>query len=276
MERLFVRIVGLLITVCIITMMTVGANAFLDSAAWNDADLYVILDEEEKSNNDLKFASVKVKYDYDSNRVKILFMLEFNEIKDVMKCGVRMNFNNLGTITLLSDGTAEFDPEIYYAALDEETSDIYTGSVGLEVTVGIKDGIPEKLVMAADIIDSNGIRSNTFNVDITQDPYETDKNSTEGEQTTKRKTTKRNSAKSKTTKVKTTKAKKTKLTTQKNKSEQSKTVIDSGINANIQQDNRRKRLTLAFGVSAAVVALTAGTAAAVKSKNTNKDRGHDE
>lgn len=282
LSGLLKRILILLIIAATLCSLTVCTVAISDNALWEDSKTYVLLAAGGESNSDLCFAAVKVKIDRAINRIYLLFMLEFSDFNDDKLSGVVMNFNNLGNIRVMSDGTAEFDSEIYFAQLDDELADRNSKNVLIETTVGIKDGIPENIGMDVNIIDTNGVRSNTFSADITDeepnsDTPNGDKTENQGK-TKKTKTTKVKTTKVKTTKYKTTKVKTSKTKTDKNaKGEKDEEIAvietESGINSDIGVNNNRRKLALMFGAGAAVVAATAGCAAAIKNKKKHENRG---
>ena len=98
--------------------------------------------------------------------------------------------------------------------------------------------------------------------------------------TTKIKTTKHKTTKRKTTKRKTTKPKKSRTgkaadNDSENEDEISQAVIDSGIGNEVEINNRRKKLMLALGVAATLVAVAAGCTAGIKNRKNDKDGGHE-
>ncbi len=290
--------VAALLAFVILCTAVLGSSAISDNGLWEDSTYCPILDANGESNSDLCFAAVKVRYDYQINRIYLLFTLEFEEFNSIDLCGVIMNFNGLGNIKVMCDGTAEYNNSVYFAELEDELHDVYSKNVLIEATVGIKNGIPEKVEMKLNVIDTNGVISNTYGVDITEesvDPIdeesqETTKNSsaekTTKEKTTKVKTTKIKTTKVKTTKVKTTKTKTTKTTKAKTKKanadkddeeeeDASQVVIDSSSGSGIETDNSRKKLMLALGAAAATVAVAAGCAAGIKNRKKDRDGGHE-
>ncbi len=272
--------VAALLAFVILCTAVLGSSAISDNGLWEDSTYCPILDANGESNSDLCFAAVKVRYDYQINRIYLLFTLEFEEFNSIDLCGVIMNFNGLGNIKVMCDGTAEYNNSVYFAELEDELHDVYSKNVLIEATVGIKNGIPEKVEMKLNVIDTNGVISNTYGVDITEesvDPIdeesqETTKNSS-AEKTTKEKTTK---VKTKTTK--TTKAKTKKANADKDDEEEedaSQVVIDSSSGSGIETDNSRKKLMLALGAAAATVAVAAGCAAGIKNRKKDRDGGHE-
>lgn len=295
MRRSFKIIIILMIISAILCSSVSTALAISDNALWEDAELCPFLEAGEESNSDLCFAAVKVKYDRSINRIYLLFTLEFNEFNNIESCGVIMNFNGMGNIKMMCDGTADYDSNVYFAELEDELHDVHSKNVLLEITVGIKSGVPENVIMNVNVIDTNGVKSNTYNVDITEDEEpigyadeaaimdsgERDaKVKTAKVRTTKIKTTKHKTTKHKTTKRKTTKPKKSRTgkatdNDSENEDEISQAVIDSGIGDEVEINNRRKKLMLALGVAATLVAVAAGCTAGIKNRKNDKDGGHE-
>lgn len=295
MRRSFKIIIILMIISAILCSSVSTALAISDNALWEDAELCPFLEAGEESNSDLCFAAVKVKYDRSINRIYLLFTLEFNEFNNIESCGVIMNFNGMGNIKMMCDGTADYDSNVYFAELEDELHDVHSKNVLLEITVGIKSGVPENVIMNVNVIDTNGVKSNTYNVDITEDEEpigyadeaaimdsgERDaKVKTAKVRTTKIKTTKHKTTKHKTTKRKTTKPKKSRTgkaadNDNENEDEISQAVIDSGIGDEVEINNRRKKLMLALGVAATLVAVAAGCTAGIKNRKNDKDGGHE-
>lgn len=268
-----------LLTVTFLCSVPLNAIAITDNGVWEDSKLCVILEADGESNSDLCFAAVKVNFDRGVNRIHLLFLLEYKKMNDDKLSGVIMNFNNMGDVKIMSDGTAEYDDDIYYAEMVDEISDRYSKNIMLETVVGIKDGIPDKVVMNVNIFDTYGIKSNMYTVDISdgsdEEPYAESEDSTD--KSVKEKSTKHRTAKHKTTKVKTTKYKpprsaKTKTKKNQTKSETSpQTEIDSEIDNNIDVSDSRKRTATAFGATAAVVAITAGCVTGIKGKKKHRE-----
>lgn len=219
-----------------------------------------------------------------------MFTLEFNEFNNIESCGVIMNFNGMGNIKMMCDGTADYDSNVYFAELEDELHDVHSKNVLLETTVGIKSGVPENVIMNVNVIDTNGVKSNTYNVDITEDEEpigyadeaaimdsgERDaKVKTAKVRTTKIKTTKHKTTKRKTTKPKKSRTGKAADNDSENEDEMSQAVIDSGIGNEVEINNRRKKLMLALGVAATLVAVAAGCTAGIKNRKNDKDGGHE-
>lgn len=292
MRRSFKIIIILMIISAILCSSASTALAISDNALWEEAELCPFLEAGEESNSDLCFAAVKVKYDRSINRIYLLFTLEFNEFNNIESCGVIMNFNGMGNIKMMCDGTADYDSNVYFVELEDELHDVHSKNVLLETTVGIKSGVPENVIMNVNVIDTNGVKSNTYNVDITEDEEpigyadeaaimdsgERDvKVKTAKVRTTKIKTTKRKTTKHKTTKPKKSRTGKAADNDSENEDEDeiSQAVIDSGIGNEVEINNRRKKLMLALGVAATLVAVAAGCTAGIKNRKNDKDGGHE-
>lgn len=292
MRRSFKIIIILMIISAILCSSASTALAISDNSLWEDAELCPFLEAGEESNSDLCFAAVKVKYDRSINRIYLLFTLEFNEFNNIESCGVIMNFNGMGNIKVMCDGTADYDSNVYFAELEDELHDVHSKNVLLETTVGIKSGVPENVIINVNVIDTNGVKSNTYNVDITEDEEpigyadeaaimdsgERDaKVKTAKVRTTKIKTTKRKTTKHKTTKPKKSRTGKAADNDSENEDEDeiSQAVIDSGIGNEVEINNRRKKLMLALGVAATLVAVAAGCTAGIKNRKNDKDGGHE-
>ena len=290
MRRSFKIIIILMIISAILCSSASTALAISDNALWEEAELCPFLEAGEESNSDLCFAAVKVKYDRSINRIYLLFTLEFNEFNNIESCGVIMNFNGMGNIKMMCDGTADYDSNVYFAELEDELHDVHSKNVLLETTVGIKSGVPENVIMNVNVIDTNGVKSNTYNVDITEDEepigYADEaaimdsgeraaKVKTAKVRTTKIKTTKHKTTKHKTTKPKKSRTGKAADNDSENEDEMSQAVIDSGIGNEVEINNRRKKLMLALGVAATLVAVAAGCTAGIKNRKNDKDGGHE-
>lgn len=285
MRRSFKIIIILMIISAILCSSVSTALAISDNSLWEDAELCPFLEAGEESNSDLCFAAVKVKYDRSINRIYLLFTLEFNEFNSIESCGVIMNFNGMGNIKVMCDGTADYDSNVYFAELEDELHDVHSKNVLIETTVGIKSGVPENVIMNVNVIDTNGVKSNTYNVDITEDEepigYADEAAIMDsGERDAKVKTAKVRTTKIKTTKRKTTKPKKSRTgkaadNDSENEDEMSQVVIDSGIGNEVEINNRRKKLMLALGVAATLVAVAAGCTAGIKNRKNDKDGGHE-
>ena len=270
----FLKRIGILLLIsAVIVSYTFNAGAISDNGLWEDSKLCVFLEADGESNSDLCFAAVKVKYDRSVHRIYLLFMLEFNDFNDDLNSGVIMNFNGMGEVTVMSDGTAQYNDNVYFAELNDELADKNSKNVLLETTVGIKSGIPDNLVMDVRVIDTNGVKSNTYSVDISEDAEE-ETDPDEGADSTEKtgRTTKTKTTKAKTTKVKTTRSKKSTTQNDDAEDEEPQTVINTYSGEAVTPDNGRKRLTLALGAAAAVIAVAAGCAAGIKNRKKDESK----
>ena len=282
--RGFLKRIGILLLIsAVIVSYTFNTGAISDNGLWEDSKLCVFLEADGESNSDLCFAAVKVKYDRSIHRIYLLFMLEFNDFNDDLNSGVIMNFNGMGEVTVMSDGTAQYNDNVYFAELNDELADKNSKNVLLETTVGIKSGIPDTLVMDVRVIDTNGVKSNTYSVDISEETEEETEPDGEADstektgrttkaKTTKVKTTKPKTTKAKTTKVKTTRSKKSTTQNDDAEDEEPQTVINTYSGEAVTSDNGRKRLTLALGAAAAVIAVAAGCAAGIKNRKKDESK----
>ena len=180
----------------------------LDS--WNtDSTLYDVLDTDTESNSAVEYAFLRVKYDRPSNRIKLLFMLGLDSFTDEKNAGVTLSVNGDEKITLHLDGSSEYNEDKYFAQINS-VSDPMSKTLCIEVTLGIKKGIPETVSLEFNVYDTEGVASNTYAVDITETAEEdtTTSSHSEPEKTSKTKATK--TTRAKTTKAKTTKSKTTK------------------------------------------------------------------
>lgn len=175
----------------------------LDS--WNtDSTLYDVLDTDSESNSAVEYAFLRVKYDRPSNRIKLLFMLELDSFTDEKNAGVTLSVNGDEKITLHLDGSSEYNEDKYFAQINS-VSDPMSKTLCIEVTLGIKKGIPETVNLEFNVYDTEGIASNTYTVDITETVEEDTTTSSQSEPGKTSKTTKIKTTKVKTTKTKTTK-----------------------------------------------------------------------
>ncbi|MGN1102089.1 MAG: hypothetical protein ACI4RG_07840 [Huintestinicola sp.] len=275
----FLKRIGIFLLIsAVIVSYTFNVGAISDNGLWEDSKLCVFLEADGESNSDLCFAAVKVRYDRSVHRIYLLFMLEFDDFNDDLNSGVIMNFNGMGEVTVMSDGTAQYNDNVYFAELDDELADENSKNILLETTVGIKSGIPDKLVMNVRVIDTNGVKSNTYSVDISEDaeeetdPDEGAGSSEKTSKTTKAKTTKVKTTKPKTTKAKTTRSKKSTAQNDDAEDEEPQTVINTYSGEAVTPDNGRKRLTLALGAAAAVIAVAAGCAAGIKNRKKDESK----
>ncbi len=162
----------LAILICVLAVISAAScpslAAEIDVSEWNSLEkVYHILSDGSSSNSALELAFLKVKYDRPSNRVRLFFILEFATFTDEAKAGVTLSVNGGEKITLHSDGSAEYNEDKYFAAV-KTLSDRRTRNLSMEITLGIKEGLPEKAVLTFNFYDTEGIASNTYTVDITE------------------------------------------------------------------------------------------------------------
>ena len=165
----------------------------IDLGKWNtESSLYTVLNDKYiHSNCAVVMAFLRTDYDRPSNRIKMLFSLELDSFTDESNSGIRLSVNGGGDIILHADGTAEYNEEEYFAEMVTD-SDPRTKTLYLEVTLGIKKGIPDTVALSFNFYDTEGVASNTYTVDITES-YDSELLSGETEITTQ-KTNKNNSS----------------------------------------------------------------------------------
>ncbi len=221
--------VSLIFTVPLICIYMCPAFALdIDIRDWNsNTNLYPVVTEDNHSNSSVELAFLKVKYDHPSNRVKLLFLLEFATFTSEENVGVTLSVNDSEKITLHLDGTSEYNEDKYFAEI-KYASDARTKSIYMELTLGIKEGLPEKMMLRFNFYDTEGIPSNTFIADISERVEPSSETSAEEDDVTE-KTSKTKTTKIKTTKTTKTKADKKKTTTSKNAAAVSTTLAEKTI-----------------------------------------------
>ncbi len=203
-------LVILFLAIFILSFSSISSLASdIDIAAWNKCEtLYPVLNGESHSNSAVQRIFVRSEYDYPSNRVRLLFMAEMDSFaEDESKTGISLVLNNGEKIILHLNGDSEYNTDIYFAEV-LSYSDPLTKTLYLEVTLGVKDGLPENLVLDFQIYDTFGIASNVYTLDITEQA-ETTASTTTTKAT--QKSNRNNNNKTKT--QKSSKAKSTKATT---------------------------------------------------------------
>lgn len=239
-------------------LFTVSSSAISDNAFWEDGETYTLCSDNE-SNCSLSYAFAKIKYDYPSNRIRILFMMVFDSFSDEKNTGVEISFNDLDYILITADGTVEYDNSVYYAELIDCVADKNSKAVQLEAVIGIKSGIPDELIMNTTVFDTEGVSSNEFSTDIT--PGKEDEETTvktDSEKTSK--TKKQNTSKTKTTKVKTTNIKTTKTTKAKKSTVSKTTANNKKINATVNNEQMDSRITTASDSKKSIAFISIGLA----------------
>lgn len=223
----------------IINAFSVISLASMDEQFWDKSQIYTVIEEREKSNCAIDCAICKVLFDNSSNRIHLLFMLSLDSFADENLCGIQLDFNSLGKIKLMKNGENEYNDAVYFAELDTK-ADSVSKTLYLEVTVGIKQGIPQSLNMSVIFTDTQGVNSNTYKLDIS--PAEIPASS---EDKADGKTKKSKTAVSKTTKTK--KAKTSKST--KAESEKADNGLPSAEEVNVfdspvYEDNSDKKTVI--------------------------------
>lgn len=243
-----------------------------DLEEWNQCRKYTILPGEKETNSAVTGIVLRVKQEEDTNRLHFLFLANLESIGDEAQAGVLLDFGDIGTVTLMCDGTSDYDTDVFFAEIDSTMIDEMSGMLTVELTVGIKTGIPDNLVLDFSIYDTSGIASNMYSVDLSDEITGDDAEITEKtDKTTKQKTTKLKTTKakkSKTTKVKTTKKKTTKS---KNASETevSTSVISSDEFDNIEIINEKNRLITICAIAVIVCAAGGCTVGIINSRKKN-------
>ncbi len=217
-----VRFKRLLTFLCAI-LLAVSVNLPVSAAkvnidSWNtDSTLYEVQEKGAHTNSAVEFVFLRAKYDRPSNRIKLLFMLSLTSFTDESNAGVTMSVNGDEEITLHLNGNAEYNEDKYYAEINS-VSDPRTMTLYLEVTLGIKKGIPDSVNLEFNVYDTEGVASNTYSADITEPVEDEVTGTTENEENEKEdkeeKTSKTKTTR--TTKTKTTKAKTTRTKANKN------------------------------------------------------------
>lgn len=223
--------------------------------AWNtDSTLYDVLDYGTESNCAVEYAFLKVKYDRPSNRIRLLFMLELSSFSEEENAGVTMSVNGDEEITLHLNGFSEYNKDKYFAEI-KSISDPRTKFLYLEVTLGIKQGIPEKVLLDFNVYDTEGVASNTYSIDITENTVVADTTS----QTEKtKKSTKTKTAKTQTkTKAKTSTSATVAVTEQTSEETQATLTADEHNNSDTRV-NEKNIIAIIAAVALAASCIGAG------------------
>lgn len=185
----------------------------IDFAEWNNhEEVFVIADDDVPSNSGLKFSQLKVKYDYPSHRMRLFFLVKFNSFGEESNPGVMFALNGDEEVSVNLNGETEYNEDKYYLDFISHTTP-ENGVMYLEITFGVKEGLPEEKILSVVFTDPDGILSNTYTVDITEgEPTDSEEEQTNEEESKTQKTKKTKTTKQKTTKTKTTKSDKTKKT----------------------------------------------------------------
>lgn len=246
-----------------------------DFAKWNESRLFSVLEDGTDSNSDFEIIILRLMQDDEAHQLHFLVMAELSELNDINNAGIRMKFNGIGTVELFCDGSADYDSGKFFAQTDNILSDTGSNDIWIEFTVGIKAGIPENLAVELSLYDTDGVISNTYTVDISEDSLEeiTDSEAEDGfagdtgktvkaekVKTTKVKTTKVKTTKTKTTKVKTTKT--TKSKSEKDEDDTDLKEVKAGAETfdSVRVEDEKNKLIIIC--AAAIIACFAGGCAA--------------
>lgn len=161
--------------VCFV-LMSFMVNAFsinvdgIDSGIeWHDSTVYKLFQGE--SNSNINFGLVKVKFDNKNSAVYLCFMFidpfleQGNEL-----CGLRFSVDGSSCFELYPSGSPvnndidkySFDGAIY---IDENNG------ATCEMRVGFKEGLPQVVSCDVQFVDSSGVPSNHYYIDIVNESY---------------------------------------------------------------------------------------------------------
>ncbi len=232
-----------------------SAAADIDIGEWNNCDtLFPVLTGDANSNSSIEYIFLKAIYDHPSNRVRLLFMTEQASFPQELTPGVALQVNGGEKIELHMNGNTEYDSENYSAQI-VSLSDSRTHTLYLEVTLGIKNGLPEKFILQFQLYDAAGIASNVYTVDLSESEETTTTTTTTQTQSKSKRTDK-----TKTKTEKTTKKRGTKTTSTKTTAESASTASEISINNAETNSETAPSLgsTKLIGLTAAGAAALAG------------------
>ena len=216
MIRLKHFIFTLLLSVLIISLSVpvCAVQEKIDFAEWNQVEeSYIITTDDTPSNSSLKNAVLKTTEDEASNRMTILFMLEFRTFTDINNVDIMVSVNGDEEIVIHTDDPPEYNEDKYFVSniihTEEPSKIIYVQTV-----LGIKDGLPENKTLSLQFRDCEGILSNRYNIELSggaeELPLEEATQEQSTSKTSKTTKTKKNNKSDKTQKpAKTSKADKT-------------------------------------------------------------------
>lgn len=290
------RIISLCCAVILTLTLSLTASAAVPNLAmWNDCPMYSVLNDGGDSNSAVDCIVIRVNPELESNQFHMLFMADLTSFEDEANAGIKIKFNNFGTVELYCDGRTEYNQNMFFAEIDNVFSDEASMMLGIEFTVGIKPGIPDNMIINFNFYDTQGISSNTYSVDITDsyvedEPEIEDNPGSEGDsvvKTQKIRTTKYKTTKIKTTKIKTTKVRTTKSKADKNSYSDTEEEEDYEIEVNeqtlqqeafedIHVENDKTKLIIIC--AAAVIACTIGgcTVGIINSRKKKHGRGDEQ
>lgn len=271
--------------------MTLASFAEIpDFEKWNTCRLFEVLGYGEESNSDYIGISMRVDCEYEINQIHFLVMANLKKSGDERNAGVKIKFNNIGTVKLLCDGSTDYDDNKFFAQIDNNFYDAGANDIWIEFTVGIKSGIPEQTVVELSLYDTEGHASNAYSIDISEysedeipDPDSgeyPDRPDDKASKASAVKTAKIKTSKVKTTKYKTTKVKKTKSKSAKNSDgeieieyETDEATADINDFDDIRVSSEKNKLIIICAVSAAVFAAGGFAAGIANSRKKNNSRG---
>ncbi|MBP3442774.1 MAG: hypothetical protein J6L62_08230 [Clostridia bacterium] len=163
------RFTTIFIALFIFLVLTFQVSAqHINLDEWNNTEkVYLIADNDNESNSGLTNAQLKVSYDYPSHRMRLFFMMKFAPFEEEENIGIRFSLNDGEDISLYLNGDTEYNEDKYFLDFIYMTTPP-SGVVFAEVTLGVKEGIPEKQVFTVTFTDPDKTVSNTYSVDVTE------------------------------------------------------------------------------------------------------------
>lgn len=151
------RFVAVFVTmVCTFSFSFQSSAKTIDVLEWiENENLTMVADPNIPSNSGLKFAQLKVKYDYPSNRIIMLFMLSFSPFTQEEFPEIRFRLNGGDELSVNLNGETEYNAQEYYLEFISK-ADYSSGNVWFEIVFGVKDGIPERRELTVVFYDPSG------------------------------------------------------------------------------------------------------------------------
>ncbi len=239
-----------------------------DFEKWNQTRLFGVLDSGTDSNSDYTFICLRTDSDEKAHQIHFLVMGSMKEFNGEDKTGVKITFGNIGTVELFADGRTDYDSSLFFAGIDNILSDEHSKDIWFELTVGIKAGIPEENIIELSLYDSNGIISNTYTVDISENSEDEITEKTAGTEKSSKTQKTKTAGTSKVRTTKTTKSKTSKSAkTRTSKNQNDEYVYESeAVYASAEDfedtESADEKHTLIIISAAAVIACAAGGCAA--------------
>lgn len=137
---------------------------------WRNSEIYV-LESPKGFNNDIVFAYIRVELARAENRLYICAGIEFQTINDPLLAGMKISVNNGALVTVMADNSNKYDSDKYYVQ-NAAGWDLNSKNMVIETALGIKAGVREENTLLVSLIDTNGQNSNTFEIDIKNEPQE--------------------------------------------------------------------------------------------------------